>query len=285
MKIVITGASGKLGGYLVEEAWRRGWEVQGWSHIASGVQVDLQNPAQVQRQLDAFAPEQVIHSAALSTVAECHRDAELAMRVNCQGSASLAAACERQGIGFLHVSTDMVFDGEAAPYSEESPLSPCTAYGRSKAAAEQAVVAAHPHALVVRVALLCGVSKTLRRSFFDNLLDQLKAGKTVRAFRDEWRSPLYLGDAAWALSELAHGQADGLVHLAGPQRLSRFQMCQRIAAALGGASQQVESMSRLEAGFDEPRQKDLSLVSLRVGALLPTFCPRPIEQAFAPAQV
>ncbi|CAN0008105.1 unnamed protein product [Phaeothamnion confervicola] len=276
MKLLITGASGKLGGYLMDEARARGFTVEGWSRRGG---VDLTDTAQVLERITRFEPDAVIHSAAMSTVAECFRNPEGARQANPRASGLLAKWCGQNRVRLVAVSTDMVFDGEGAPYDEDSEPNPCTEYGRSKVAAEQAVLE-NQQALVVRVALLCGRTRTQNRSFFDGLLDQLQERKVVRAFADEWRTPLFLGDAASALLDLAQTKPTGVLHLGGPERLSRFEMCQRIAALVGAPADIVEPSSRLDGGFDEPRQRDLSLGSRRVQELLPHFRPRSLEQAF-----
>ena len=282
MKLLITGAGGKLGGYLMQEARERGITVEGWSRSVVGenlVQIELTDSSQVIERISLLEPDAVIHSAAMSTVAECFRNPEGSRATNQRASGLLAKWCGQNRVRLVSVSTDMVFDGEGAPYDEASSPHPCTEYGRSKLAAEQAVLE-NAQALVVRVALLCGRTRTKNRSFFDALLDQLREEKIVRAFADEWRTPLFLGDAASALLDLAARKDAGVLHLGGPDRLSRFEMCQRIAARLGAPGHSIEPSSRLDGGFEEPRQRDLSLSSRRVGELLPAFRPRSIEEAF-----
>ena len=95
-------------------------------------------------------PECVIHAAYA-------RDGEAAWATNVEGARNVAAAAAAAGVRLIHVSTDVVFAGDAGrPYVEADPPAPVTDYGRAKAAAEAAVQDAHPAAAVVRTSLIYG---------------------------------------------------------------------------------------------------------------------------------
>src|SRR5436305_6422990 len=111
-------------------------------------------------------------------MAECHRDPARARRVNVGGTATLAELAAKAGARLVLVSTDLVFDGEHAPYREADPPRPLSAYGRSKAEAEAAVLAV-PRAAVARVSLLFGASLAGRPSFFDEQAAALRARRPV----------------------------------------------------------------------------------------------------------
>jgi dTDP-4-dehydrorhamnose reductase len=137
--------------------------------------VDLADAGAVAAAFREARPDAVLHAAALARVADCHRDPERARRVNAAGSAVLAELAAAAGARLVLVSTDLVFDGARAPYREEDPPAPVSVYGRSKVAAEGAVLAV-PRAAVARVSLLFGPSLTGRPSFFDEQVAALRAG-------------------------------------------------------------------------------------------------------------
>src|SRR5262249_19700295 len=128
--------------------------------------VDLGDPDAARAAFRAARPELVLHPAALARIADCQRDPDLAYRINTRGSALLAELASEAGARLLLVSTDLVFDGERGGYREEDAPSPLSVYGRSKADAEAAVLAA-PRTVVARVGLLYGPSVVGRASFFD----------------------------------------------------------------------------------------------------------------------
>ena len=269
MKVLVTGASGKLGCYLMQHQGVEGCSRSGPVHHL----FDLHDEFLEQR-LAAVAPEVVIHSAALSAIPDCLRDPELADRVNHLATARLGDWCSRAGVRLIYVSTDMVFDGESAPYHEDSPAAPLSEYGRSKLRGEQAVLK-QGH-LVARVALMVGPALGKSQSYYDQLLGNLRAGKAVSLFQDEWRGMISYADAAEGLMQLARGGGAGVMHLAG-ERLSRLEMGQLLAAGLG-IPELVSAGQRSDYPSPEPRPRDLTMVSRRWNELLPGWKPRTVAQ-------
>ncbi|HTK74050.1 MAG TPA: SDR family oxidoreductase, partial [Gemmataceae bacterium] len=241
MRWLVTGASGQLGGYLLRHLRNRGEEVVAWSGTARGEVcgvslqvVDLTDTASMPVPFHDARPEAVIHAAAMARVDECYRDPKRARRVNVDATARLAELAAEAGVRFAYVSTDLVFDGERAPYRETDPPQPLSAYGHTKADGETAALAA-PRSVVARVSLLFGPTLTGRPGFFDGLIASLREGGPVTMFADEWRTPLAMPAAAAALVEIARSDFAGIVHVGGPDRLSRLEMGQCIADHLGAS--------------------------------------------------
>ena len=126
----------------------------------------------------------------------------------------------------------MVFDGSKAWNREDDPAEPILAYGRTKREAEPHVLAC-PGGLVARLSLLYGPSRCGRPAFFDRTMDALRRGEPRAFFEDEFRTPLDLATAAATLASLAATDAVGTVHVAGAERVSRFELVRRAAIALG----------------------------------------------------
>jgi dTDP-4-dehydrorhamnose reductase len=274
-RLLVTGASGLLGGYLLRRLRDAGHPLTAWSGSSPGevlgvpvVPVDLADPDAVSAAFRDARPDVVLHAAARARLPDCHRDPAGATRVNAGGSACLAGLCADSGARLVVVSTDLVFDGEHAPYAEQDPPAPLSVYGRTKAEAERAVLA-HPRTAVARVSLLFGPSLSGRPAFFDEQVDSLRARRGVRLFVDEWRTPLALHAAAEALVALAFSDVTGLLHLGGPERLSRLEMGLRLAAALGADPGVIAATVREGAPAAEPRPRDVSLDSTRWRSLFP----------------
>jgi dTDP-4-dehydrorhamnose reductase len=285
-RVLVTGATGQLGAYLVRELIEQGYDVVAWGHsrptMVAGVAarpVDLADAVGVAQALGDAHPEIVIHAAAMAAVADCARDPAAADAVNARGTAALAQLCDAAGTRLVHISTDLVFDGAAAPYAESAEPKPLSVYGRGKAAGERAVLASGRHA-AVRVSLLFGPSRNERPSYFDGQVAALRAGRPVRLFHDEWRTPLGLMAAARALVAVARSDVTGSLHVGGPERMSRLEMGLRLAAYLGVKSTGIEACSRLSVA-GEPRPCDTSLDSSGWRALFPQLPQRAFEQALA----
>lgn len=230
--------------------------------------VDLADPDAVTTAFREARPDVVVHGAALATVSACMREPARAEQINVRGSVLLAELADRAKLRLLHVSTDMVFDGERGNYREEDEVRPLSIYGRTKAASEQAVLAS-PRNLVARVSLLFGPTLIGRPSFFDEQVSALREGRPITLFHDEWRTPLSLLVAARGLLALAASDAGGLIHMGGPERLSRWEMGQRMAAFLRLDPAAIVSASRVSIATAEPRPRDLSLDSSRWRRLAP----------------
>jgi dTDP-4-dehydrorhamnose reductase len=172
----------------------------------------------------------------------------------------------------------MVFDGTRGWYREDDGTSPIMAYGRTKAAAESKVLQV-PRGLVVRLSLLFGCSLVGRASFFDRALALLQAGHHQAFFEDEFRTPLDYATAALGLVRLAETDAGGIVHLAGRDRLSRFELMVRTARALGLDPGLVHANRREDVTLAEPRPADLSLDTSLLDSILPDLDRPTIEEA------
>jgi dTDP-4-dehydrorhamnose reductase len=270
-RLLVTGASGVLGGYLVRRLEQQGHPLAVWSgprsRSAGSIPaffsaVDLTDPAAVTVAFHAAAPSIVLHSAALARISDCHRNPALAWAINARGTALLADLCAEAGVRLVCVSTDLVFDGEQAPYRESDPPAPLSVYGQTKAAGEQAVLA-HPGNVVVRVSLLFGPSHQSGPSFFDEQVRALTEGREITLFEDEWRTPIDLGTAAHALVELALSDQEGIFHVGGPERLSRLEIGRELAKVLEVSPDLVRPARREAIAAPEPRPRDTSLDSSR----------------------
>jgi len=273
-RLLITGASGHLGSYLVREAVQQGLQVVAWSGTSHGerfgvplLPVDLADASQIK---DAFAaaPTLVIHAGAMAGVAQCRSDPGIANQINVHASRYLAELAARAGARLVLVSTDLVFDGASGNYTEEDSPAPLSAYAATKAAAERIVLDFPRHA-VVRVSLLYGRCLAGRPHFFDEQVRCLRSGQPVCLFKDEWRTPLSFLTAARALLDIGHSDCEGIIHVGGPERLSRLDMGLRLAKYLEVDFAAIVAASRESLPATEPRPRDTSLNSGRWRRLFP----------------
>jgi dTDP-4-dehydrorhamnose reductase len=169
----------------------------------------------------------------------------------------------------VHVSTDLVFGGDAPRaegFCEDDPAAPISEYGRTKLAGERALLAACPEALVVRLPLCwdehgagCGAGTPL--------LEAVRKGEAPSLFTDEWRTPLHVGEAAEMLARCLRLRAHGLLHLGGPERITRYELGLSLLIASGlapdAARARIHGGTRAEAGLEETRPGDVCLDSSR----------------------
>lgn len=263
-RLLVTGGSGYLGGAVVSLAEAAGWEVVATSFRTPGpVRLDVRDAAAVDRLVAAVRPDCVVHTAYL-------QDGPEAWATNADGSANVARAAAAAGARLVHVSTDLVFDGAAErPYREDDPVGPVIEYGRSKAAAEAAVAAADPRAVVVRTSLIYGgatLSGHERR-----ILDVADGRAELAFFTDELRCPVRVGDLAGALLALADVPVSGPLHVAGADGVSRHEFARLVAGAHGRRGADLRTALAAEVAPGRPRdcRLDCARAAAVLGAPLP----------------
>jgi dTDP-4-dehydrorhamnose reductase len=224
--ILLTGATGYLGHALVAAAASRGLRLRTAGRAGCDVELDLDDPASVEACAAGLGDALLLHAGALASIAACEADPARAERIHVAATRILAAAA---GARLLLVSTDLVFDGTRAPYAPQAPPRPCSEYGRSKARAEAAALAAG--ARVVRLPLLYGPSFDGRRGATDMIRTAHEQRRPLTLYTDEYRTPLRVDLAAERLLDrLSTPGGPAVVHLPGPERLSRAELGRRWCA-------------------------------------------------------
>ncbi|MCU0508826.1 MAG: SDR family oxidoreductase [Anaerolineae bacterium] len=253
-KLLITGVSGYVGRAVAPPAAAAFASVTGTYHrhapAASPEGVTL-TPAAIEEipaLIRALRPDVVLHTAA------AWRTEEEARAVIVEGTRGIALACAETGVRLVHLSTDLVFDGERGPYAEDDPPAPVNFYGAAKAEAERIVAEVFSRAdegrpstpfhsaqdgpalprgaVIVRTSLVTCFDPPDPRTA--PVLAALRGeAAAVTLFTDEYRCPVRTEDLAAALIELAQSDFAGVLHVAGPERLSRYELGLRIAAYYG----------------------------------------------------
>jgi len=228
--LLITGASGFIGGSLLAHS------VNTWNVFATychSKTLNNQNKCEflplnildeelVFSTICKIKPTVVIHCAAIPNLEYCALHEEEAFLVNAKGTESIVRACNKIGSRLVYLSTDLVFDGRRGFYSEESKPNPTCAYGKTKNTAENIVLSLSNNFCISRIAWTYGRSFNFSRCFTELMIDRLKCSQSITLFTDEYRSPIYVNDLCSALLELAQRNDTGIINLAGPERMNRY---------------------------------------------------------------
>ena len=263
----ITGAGGLIGNYLVQTAsqFAPGLRVRGLTRAV----LDLEDFTAVREAFRREPPELVIHCAALANTPACEKNPPLARKLNVDVTRLLAELAV--DIPFLFFSTDLVFDGLAGNYDESAAVKPLSVYGKTKAEAER-IVLANPKHSVLRTSLNFGQSLTGDRAFNEPMRRAVERGETLHLFTDEFRCPIPAIETARAVWELVSQNRPGLYHVAGSQRLSRWEIGQLLAKHWGLSPKMEPGSIRDFRGL--PRSPDTSLNCAKAQQLLSFQLPK-----------
>lgn len=234
-RLLITGGSSYLGRHLLRLAADNhaadALAYTSFSHdplqtlpgIAYRAALDLRDAAAVRHCLDSFQPAAVIHTAGSNRSPDMEQ-------VIVEGTRHLVEATAANNTRLIHLSTDSIFDGTAAPYDETAAPTPINAYGRAKATAE-AIVRDHPNHVIVRTSLIYGLEEMDIGTSW--MVEALHAGRPVTLFTNQVRNPIWVESLSQACLELTQPGSVGyryigILNVAGRQVLTRAEFALRL---------------------------------------------------------
>lgn len=272
MKILLTGASGLLGNAYAQAAIRRGHQITAIYNtraptatgIHQQIQLDLNEPEELTSICLRLWPDVIVNCAAISSPDAVEAQPQRAEKVNVALPRLLAQISTHIGARLLHISTDMVFDGQGdAPYRSTDMPAPTTLYGQTKLMAEREVLEHNPEdPVVLRIPILMGNSPGGQRSVHEKLLAAIQRGERPKLFCDEIRQPCSASNVAEVLLELTERRdLHGIFHWAGAETVSRYEMAQRILQHFDLPLDSVQSVRQADeaAAANRPSQLTFNL--------------------------
>lgn len=296
METFVLGAGGLVGSNVIATAVDRGHDVAGTYHSSvpdldvDCEQVDITDADAVAERVATHDPSHVVNCAAMTDVDACEDAPERARAVNAVAPREVAAACDRRGISFTHVSTDYVFDGEAStPYAVDATTNPIQTYGETKLDGERSVLEAHKDPTIVRLSFVYGIHRS--NSELQGLpawvRDKLSEGETTVLFTDQRVTPTRAGTAAETILDLDSLGATGSYHVAGRSCVTPFEIGARVRELMGAPAELLVKGSRTDLSrlAERPAYSCLETVAVekKLGRELPTVREdlAAIESAFA----
>ncbi|MFV0644514.1 MAG: dTDP-4-dehydrorhamnose reductase [Sphingomonadaceae bacterium] len=202
MKLIITGATGQVGTALLR-AIPAGWSVLSPDRS----QMDLAHPATIRAMIKRERPDLVINAAAYTAVDMAENEPELAYAINAGAVGVMAQSLAETGGRLVHISTDFVFDGQAArAWHPDDPPCPLSVYGRTKASGEKL---AGDKALIVRTAWVYHAGGT---NFVRTMLRLMRENPEVQVVADQISAPCEATALADVILELVRKSAHGIYH-------------------------------------------------------------------------
>ena len=257
MKVFVTGASGQLGFDVCLELERRGIEHKG----VSSKELDIRDGMAVQRILEEYRPDAVIHCAAYTQVDRAEDEPEQCFAVNALGTRNIARACGAVGAKLLYISTDYVFPGTGQrPYEPEDETGPLSIYGKSKLEGEKAVKELLDRFFIVRISWAFGVNGG---NFIRTMLRLSETHDTVRVVADQVGSPTYTADLALLLCDMIQTEKYGIYHATNEGFCSWAELAEAVFSAAGKGTK-VQRVTTEEYGAKAPRPHNSRLSKTRL---------------------
>jgi dTDP-4-dehydrorhamnose reductase len=240
--VLITGGSGLLGQYLniaiskkfnIHTTYRNN---PGNCKEFQSSKIDIRNVDELQMIFQEFNPEIVIHSAAITNpIAKGNQTTKDYFDTNVTATERIAQLCTKFNSKIIYISTDLVYAGYRGSFlKEDAKLIPASLYAETKLVGEMKVKESTDNYLIFRTALLYGFGLNHSRCHFQNMFDDLKNGKPVKLFTDQFRTPISLTDASAIITDLIDSDLDSeIINLGGTERISRFEMGEMLCSIAG----------------------------------------------------
>ena len=272
MRVLLTGASGYIGAYLLRYLPRDVRLTLGWHSTKPKQQnsdfkmlpIDLNLP--IASQLKKLKFDCVIHAAAMANLQACEDNPDKCMRINYHASQELAEYCQATDSAFIFLSTDIIFSGKHAPYAAADVAHPINTYGLSKKMAEEAIRKVCPKAAIMRLALVLGKGLNGTINFLDWFIGRLSRFEKVPLFKDEIRTPVWVDDVAQSIWMVVTGKINGTHHLCGDRVFNRYELGRLLAEELSADPDLLYADTAKNTPFNRPAN-----VSMLAGDALPAF--------------
>lgn len=236
MKILITGATGKVGEEVTKVLSR---ELPKSKLILLTGSVKEIVPLKNQKVVQAFyddvkwikefvikeKPEVIVNCAAMTNVDACEDNHKEAMQLNSQLPEALAKAAKTIKAHLISISTDYIFDGKAGPYDEDAIPNPISYYGTSKLAGENAIkVNLDDKYTIIRTNVVYGLSSYGKSDFIHWLIDNLEKQKNLTIIDGQYCNPTYSEDIAWSILKIIEGKMYGIYNISGSGYYNRYEI-------------------------------------------------------------
>ena len=233
MKILVTGAGGAFGEYIVRELSKE-FNVTGLYHNAANrialeapVQGDITDAGSLKKIFDELKPDIVVHAAAVSNPAACDQlPLKTVYEINVNATENIARLCKTYNSKLIYISTDLVYAGYRGSMLEENAkLIPISLYAETKLLGEVKIQQTFENYLILRTALMFGFSNSKTENHFQKMYLSFRNNKTEKLFPDQFRTPISFFDAAEAIYSLCKLDASNqIINLGGHERVSRAQL-------------------------------------------------------------
>ena len=262
LKFLVTGSAGLIGRQVVKDLSETHEVVschnKSKPEFGCSMKMDLLNHEMISNVLLETEPDVVIHLGAMTGVDLCEKEESMAFDVNTKATQIIAQQCSTLDTFLLYVSTDYVFDGNSGMYYEDSITNPLSIYGKSKFDGEKMVQNFSSDWCIARTSTPFGLHPT-KKSFPIWIIENMQKQKQIDVLSDQFTSPTYVPNLSKMLIEISERHLNGIFHVAGATKISRYEMARMISDKLNLDEKLLRDVSINELKWEAQRPKDSSL--------------------------
>lgn len=279
-KSLVIGASGQVGGAIVEQLRKQGVTTRGTyadnkppaedSSSFDFVHLDITDHERVAEVVSQFKPDHIYLAASYTNVDGCEKDPDRSLAVNVLAVRSIvAAAADLSACRLVYFSSDYVFDGVWGPYDELARPKPVSVYGKHKLEAERVIASSGMSNLILRTTVVYG-NEWQKKNFVARLINTVSRGEEINVPNDQIGNPTYNESLAEAAIELCQGDRQGLFNVAGLDLMSRYQFALEAAKIFELDAALIKPVTTKSLGQAAKRPLKGGLIMNRVRAVLKT---------------
>lgn len=198
----------------------------------------------------------VFHAAHFGSIDECAKNSESTRAVNVDGTMRFFDEVKKRDAIPVYFSSNMVFDGRKAFYSESETPNPTTEYGRQKWEVEEYITSLFPKYIIIRMTKVCGPGSG---SFIESWLQLLAQQKPIRAAEDIYAAPVFVQDVMVSLHDVLQTGYSGICHMGGPVERKMDEIAELVAGHVGVGVSIIERIRVQDLGLVEKRSVHNSL--------------------------
>lgn len=269
-KILILGSSGLIGISLVPllKKYNISTTYHSQKINENDISLDIFSYDSLQKVFELTTPDVVINLTGIYKNLEfCEQNKDLTMNIHCNALKSVSELANKFDSFLITISTDQVFDGSKGNYTESDKVCPINHYGKTKAEGEKIVQNIAKKYCIIRTCMIWG-QNNIRKTFSEFILDEIKHKNELKLIEDQTTSPTYLKNFCEMFSEVIEKEILGVIHLSGPENLSRYQFGQKLLELANLDKEKIIPSKRQEFDFGKYMPRDTSLNTDKARKLL-----------------
>lgn len=242
---MLTGATGFVGSFFRNKLENQNAVFTSRTKTNRIYPIDLTKLEELELFFSQYRPKILIHIAGNKDVNFCEKSPDEARKINVLATSYLVSLCKQYDTKFVYLSTDYVFDGHRGNYKEDDQTFPSSEYGKMKLESEKMIQSSGIEHIIIRSGALYGQNG----KFYQWAVNSLKEGIEIEALTDSFFTPTLLDDLYEITIKLLDLNFNGVIHIVGKDKVSRYQMIEKIAASLGIFQPKLKPVSIAQSGL------------------------------------